>query len=266
MSTMAQTGQELQGFQSLTRVEMEQAARLGVQLGEQNARMFLAAALSGNPDARIAAVFHKLPTEAITQLLGFLDQGGPLVARINELAPYTTKLVSDKLVEAVARGYNPRKTAAIIQNAYGNGLTDALRMTRTVQLYSYRESSRASYAANGDVLSGWQWYAQLDGLTCMSCVANHGKIFPMSEPLNDHYNGRCAMLPVTNQFGAYVPENAGEEWFNGLSEAEQRNQMGKGKHEAWKDGKFGFEQLVSERDDAVYGPMKTAATLKEVVK
>ena len=198
--------------------------------------------------------------------MGFLDPQGPLFERLSKLSPVTTQQVSQALVEAVAKGWNPTKTAAMLQNQYGMALTDALRMTRTSQLYSYRESSRASYAANSDVLTGWQWHANLDGLTCMACTAQHGSIHPMNERLNGHHNCRCAMLPITEVFGAHMDEAAGQQWFEGLGEAEQKKMMGAGKFQLWKEGKITLDQLVDTHTDSVYGEMLTENSLKTVLR
>jgi hypothetical protein len=262
-SLMAQTAQELQGFTGLTRLEMDKAAELGIRLGERHARELISITATGTPE--IAAAFNVLPRSTIEQLLGFLAPDSPLYARLQVLAPQTASLVSDAITSGVALGYNPRKIAGIVRDAFGRGLTDALRFTRTVQLWSYRESSRASYVANSDVVEGWIWHAQLDDRVCMSCVAQHGKEYPLSETLNDHHNGRCAMIPKVKGFDRVTEEGAGEAWFNEQSEATQRKMMGKGKHEAWQEGQFEFSRLSSERRDDVYGLMRTEASLKELV-
>ena len=36
-----------------------------------------------------------------------------------------------------------------------------------------------------------------DDRVCCSCLALHGTEFPLDETLDDHPNGRCAMIPVT---------------------------------------------------------------------
>jgi hypothetical protein len=262
---LAQTADELQKFQALTAAEIELAARLGIELGEKQARELVAASLTGRTTTRLAGVFHRLPTDVIEQLLGFLQPGGPLYERLGNMASAGVDTIVQALAEAVAKGYNPRRIAGIMNNQYGMVLTNALRMTRTAQLYSYRESSRASYLANSDVVIGWQWHAELDDSVCLSCVASHGSIHPIDETLNDHYNGRCSMLPITREFGAHLPEDQGKRWFENLSDAEQERMMGHAKHEAWKENRFEFEKLVIVHADAVYGPMKTEASLKELL-
>ena len=254
--------EELTGIQAITRDLIQEQGALNVAMGERDAARMVGAALTG--EARILPGFNRLHSEAIVSLLGFLSPEGELYKRVGELAGATSEYVIEKLLEGVTLGYNPKKIARAFGDAYGRGLTDALRMVRTVQLYSYREASRASYTANSDVVKGWQWGATLDGLTCMSCIAQHGTIHPLDERLNDHHNGRCAMIPVTNLFPPAISED-GKTWFEKQPEAKQRAMMGNGKFEAWKAGKFSLSDLSVQRMDKVYGQMRGVPPLKDLV-
>lgn len=258
---IAQVAKELRSFQVFTKVEIESQSTASISRGvaDSSRLMQVSAKMHG-----ISAVFNRLPTSAIKTALGFLKEDGPLFKRLEQLAPVTAQYVSDQIVNSIGLGYNPRKTARLITDALGSGLTDALRMTRTVQLYSYREAARANYVANDDVIEGWVWSAELDESTCPSCIAQHGSVHPLSEPLNDHHNGRCAAIPLVIG-GSNPVKETGEDWFSNLSEAEQKAIMGQGRHEAFKAGKFEFGALSGVRDDEVYGPMRVAASLKELV-
>jgi hypothetical protein len=57
----------------------------------------------------------------------------------------------------------------------------------------------------------------------------------------------------------------GTEWFGKQSEAAQRAMLGPGKYAAWRNGKFGLEQLSAIREDNVYGPMRVEQSLKELI-
>jgi len=260
---LEQIGEELTGFTSLTRNEIERAAELGITLGERHARELISVTATG--DVSIAAGFNRLPVDAIKNVLGFLDPQGPLYARLRLLAPHTASLVSDAIVSGVALGHNPRKIAGIVRDAFGGGLTDALRFTRTVQLYSYREANRATMFANQDVVEGWIWHAELGPRTCASCFANHGKVFPLSARLNDHHNGRCAAIPLVRGYENPVTET-GEQWFGKQPEAFQKSVLGDSKYKAWKGGKFEFGRLTRETTDAVYGLMRSETPLKDLIQ
>jgi SPP1 gp7 family putative phage head morphogenesis protein len=166
------------------------------------------------------------------------------------------------IIDGVGSGYNPRKIADAIEGAFGGGLTDALRNTRTVQLWSYRESARANYQASG-VVDGWIWWAELDADTCEACVAEHGSIHDLDEQLDGHYNCRCAPIPFIE--GVTPEVGTGEDYFNGLSEDEQKSMLGPGKYDAFKAGKFEFSQLAKQVPNEIYGTMRQAASLKDLV-
>lgn len=208
--------------------------------------------------------FKGLDSRAMKPLLDYLAQGSPLYRRLAELTGSTVDKVVQTIVDGVGVGYNPRKIADQIQNAFGAGLTDALRNTRTVQIYSYRDSARANYMATGGIVKGWIWYAELDADTCLSCVAQHGTIHDLDEQLDDHYNGRCAPLPYIEEFGNPV-EQSGEDYFSGLTEAEQKASMGDTKWQAWQDGKFTFDQLSAQHENDVYGHMRSEASLASLL-
>jgi hypothetical protein len=261
---VTQAAEELRDYQAITKAEIEAVSRFGIAQGVTDARNLMSVAATGTP--QIAGAFNVLPKGAIEQLLGFLSPDGPLYARLSLLAPTTVEGVSKAILDGVAMGSNPRVIAREIANAFGMGLTDSMRMTRTVQLYSYRESNRATYMANAEILEGWVWHADLSPRTCMSCLANHGKVFPLEARLNDHHNGRCAALPLLNGQENPVEAGTAEKWFNDQGKATQQQMMGKGKYEAWKGGKFGFGQLTTDsKPDKVYGVMKVETPLKDLL-
>jgi hypothetical protein len=252
--------QQLTGYSAFARSEMGAAARLAVTMGADDARVLAAVALG---DAQFAARLRALHPDAIEQLLGFLDPDGPLYQRLGHLPKWTAEQVSRAILDGVGLGRNPRAIAREITRSLGMGLTESLRMTRTVQIYAYREATRASYLANSDVVTGWIWWANLSG-ACPACIAMHGTEHPLSEKLDDHHNGRCTPLPKvigsTNKLAG-----AGERYFNELPEAEQRKLLGPGKYDAYKAGKFSFSQLATTHTDAVYGEMRSVASLSSLV-
>jgi len=216
----------------------------------------------------LGATVKIVTPDAITILRDMLAPGSKLYSRIELWAPNTADQVAKAIIEGVQLGKNPRVTAAAIEKALGSGLNDAMRTTRTVQLYSYREATRYNYIANADIIEGWIWFAALDDRTCMSCIAMDGSVHPLSEPLNDHYNGRCAMLPYPIGQAAYVDIRQGGDgktWFNEQGADVQTRMMGKGAFDAWKGGLIQLEQLTREVPDEVYGSMRSVTPLGDIL-
>jgi len=208
-----------------------------------------------------------LPVTAIYNMLSFLQEGSPLFERISQLAPFHAGKVADALTEAVAFGYNPAKTARMMakyfENAMGQALTDAMRMSRTAQMYAAREASRASYIANSDVVLGWMWKTSLDGDVCMACAVEHGTVHDLDESMNGHYNCRCYSVPIVK--GYEYNDQKGVDWFTGLDEKQQESMMGKTAFEAWKTGAFDLADMATRRHDDVYGEMLARTPLKDLI-
>lgn len=198
-----------------------------------------------------------------------LAVGSPLYKRLQIYGAWHADQIAEILRNTI-RGNQPMGAAEIAkiiraaELAVANALADAMRMTRTALLYAYREATRLQYMANSDYVTGWQWSAELDERVCMSCVVMHGTIHPLTETLNDHHNGRCAMLPIVGE--PVIAEDAGRAWFGSLSAAQQKALMGNGKHEAWAAGAFDLSALSATYDDEVYGVMRREASLKELEK
>jgi len=96
----------------------------------------------------------------------------------------------------------------------------------------------------------------------MSCVAMHGTEHQLSEPLNDHHNGLCSMVPMV--IGGRNPiTESGEDWFNSQPESVQR-QMLRSKYDVWREGRVGIAEMTTTHDDDVYGLMRTEASLVEL--
>jgi len=231
--------------------------------------------LGGYGEAAIKAYWNTLPADAVQVMLGMTGDDSPLYQRMeNQLGPAVAEQVRQALVEGVALGYNPKRIHQELRTKLGEGLTWSLSATRTAQLWAYREATRAGYLANGNLVTGWIWHSALDARVCLSCWAQHGSVHPLEEPLRDHWSGRCAMIPQTRSWADMgfegIPETTtqippGEEIFKGLDPETQRQIMGPAMWQAWQDGKFDFRDLSVPYDDAVYGQMYVAASLKRLL-
>lgn len=259
---LEQVQDELGRYTAFAGVELDAATRASLTAAGTDTRSLVASIVNG--DATVMARWNTLPVDTIETLLGFLAPESPLYAKLRGLAPFTAEQVASAIQTGVGLGRNPRRIAASVTQALGQGLSNALRLVRTAQLYAYREASRAGYAANPAIVSGWYWQATLDARTCLSCISKHGTLHPITETLNDHHNGRCAMLPAVRGLPSPIATD-GETWFRAQSPAEQLRMMGPGKLAAWQAGRFEFAALAKTHADDVYGPMWTETPLKELV-
>lgn len=258
-SLMSQIETELSNYSVVVTNELSDSAEAALTRALSDSRNLINTAAR---EAGITAGFNSLPKQTVIRLLGFLQDGSPLMQRLATLAPYHAEAMRELFIDGVGLGWNPRKIAAALRKQFGVSLTDALRMTRTAQVYSYREATRANYVAS-EIVVGWQWMANLSSpRTCMACISLSGRVFPTKAGLNDHYNGRCTMLPVIRNRDPFISESEGVDYFNGLPESEQAKRMGPKFYEQYKAGKFTLKDMPREVDDDVYGKMWTTTPLK----
>lgn len=156
-------------------------------------------------------------------------------------------------------------------------MQDALRMARTTQIYASRMGTREIYERVGT--NEWMWAASLDDRVCLACVCMHGQIFPVTELLNDHHMGRCAMVPITPRWSELGYEGGGEwidqqpyldgvHWFTSQPMERQRRIMGVQLLEAWQRNEFilGPDAVVGTYDNDIFGPMRRRRTNAEILR
>lgn len=259
-SLVIEIEKELTKFQGYAGTVMQQVANDAVSLGTRNAKLLT---LADNP--ALSAVWRNLNPKAVETLVSYFSEGSALMKRLDKLAGENALNVANTIIDNVALGKNPKTIAGLIQSSLGGGLTDALRMTRTVNLYSYRESNRLSYVANSDIVTGWYWMSALDPNSCVSCLAMHGTFHTNDESLNDHHNGLCVAIPAVIGGKNPLGEDAGKKFFDSLQESQQRKYMGDTKFEAYQANKFEFSQLSTTTNNDVFGDMRTVTPLKDLI-
>lgn len=262
---------ELEDYAAYMRLELRNKAFEEEKAGSKDALAILAVAIvlgaSGSKpltrgvQAVAAKAQGQLRTSSAVEIVGeYLAPGSELFKRLGKLPNVTASTVAKAILDSVAAGKNPVTIGRMITKAFGLGLTDSLRMMRTMQLYAYRQANHENYRANG--VDQWVWFADLGG-ACMACLSMHGTIHPNTETLNDHHNGKCRPLPVVA--GNTWVDQSGKDYFDGLDEADKIKRMGKSKYEAYAGGKFEFDQLVGVRNDPVFGDMRFEESLKNIL-
>jgi SPP1 gp7 family putative phage head morphogenesis protein len=238
------------------------------------AELGLASLQPGAEQAGVSVTWDRLPREALTDLVGFTQNGSPLKELLDELGPTASQAVRDGLIQGLALGQNPRTIARQIKGALGGNLVRALRISRTETLRAYRESTRRNYQANSNVVGGWYWTAALDGRTCAACWAMSGTFHTLDERLDDHVNGRCAMVPKTKSWEEMgfsgIEETApqprvGVDEFAKLSPERQDGVLGKAGGAAYRAGAVRLRNFVGRRNDPRWGTMRYARSLRSIL-
>lgn len=237
---------------------LQQARRVLDELAGQTNTVItndLSQAVLDAVDGHAALVGSQLPPNTATAGVSFTrvspDALAAIVERTTERIHASTKplpadverIMKRDLIRGITVGDNPQRTAArIVKQAEGRfngGLTRALTIARTETLDAHRAATKASEAANREVLQEWEWHASLTGRTCPSCWAKHGTRYPLDQDgPNDHQNGRCARVSVTKSWA--------DLGFKDIPEPEPVRQ----------DAEAVFQSLTPETQKAIMGPKR----------
>jgi SPP1 gp7 family putative phage head morphogenesis protein len=202
--------------------------------------------------AGYSMAFNRLNVSAVQNMVGVTADGSPLfdVLAKRALAPEMIAGLTDKLIEGIALGYNPRKTAAMMADGLTAGLDKALVIARTEQIRVYRQANQQQYAAAG--IEQKQRHAIPQERTCIACLALDGKIYPVDEDIESHPNCRCFTTPVIPGFNQPA-SNSGEGWLERQGEGKQLEILGPARFEQWKAG-TPLTEFVGVKQSEKWGP------------
>jgi len=270
-TVQAQAEREMAAFAEFADGSISAGQREAIKAGQRDSHNLVQAAFPR--DAPISISFAAMPRDAVEQMVGFLQDGSPLLDLLTEAMGETAAGFAETMSTGLTVGWNPRKLARELRSQYGMGLTRALRISRTEQLRAYREATRNTYQANSHVVKGWERHAAADDRTCMACVMLDGKRYGLDESMDDHVQGRCALLPVTKSYrelGIDVDEpefhrELGKDWFQRQDEATQRTIMGN-LYDPWQAGEFELEDIPKQIKDETWGNSWVPKSLKELIE
>ena len=239
-------------------------AQLGIEHGIQ--------AIQVSYWPHIVAGFDRLPTAAMEYMVGMTGSGAPLGdllkmrmirdAMGNPLPGVWDALVND-LVRGTTLGWNPRKTARMMEGRLAGGLQKALVIARSEQLRVYRMAAAEQYRISG-VVSGQRRLCAHDDRVCVGCLADEGTIYPVGTPMTDHPNGRCTGVPVVMGMPP-VTWTGGETWLKQQDEGTQQQILGGERWELWQAGQVAFSRFTTPTYNPVWGGGVTPTPISELV-
>lgn len=253
---------ELNDFAALARFEAGALADEAVGIGLRVAAARVAT--QGEAGALAATVWRDADAEMLARLIGYVD-GPAMRAKFARFGADAARQFGDLVIALTAQGKGSRTIARALDAWLHVPFGWAENLVRTAQAYSYRGATAASFQANADLLDGWMWEAALDARTCLSCIAQHGTIHPITETLDDHWRGRCEMVPIVKGTTWARDAERGRDWFERLPEGTQRRIAGDLLWTALRQGDVGWEQISRIDHDDVFGDMLREASVKEVV-
>ncbi len=234
--------------------------RLGATQGAVTGRGLLGVTI---PDAHISTDLFGgvVNDDAIQRWVSALQPGSPVQAVLARQGTFAASLIGQELANGIASGYNPRKVASTILERLGGTASraDMLRITRTEMMRSFRGASLDQYARMGSAVVQVEWSASLSPRTCLACLGQHGKRFPIANPPNTfHVNCRCVLSPLpAYEFTSLAQfRQTGEQWFAKQPALVQLAMMGghKHAHQAYRQGRLTLDDFVGERGNPIWGP------------
>ena len=249
-----------------------------IEASEQHAEELTRRAL-GKPPAGLVIDWNRIDLAGVETILGMTQADSPLHRLLLSISREGTQAAEDALVQGMLLGKNPREVARDLRKVLGTQLSRALTIARTETLRAHREATRASYQANSDIVQGWIWHSATDERTCVACWAMHGTVHKVDEILDDHPNGRCAMVPDTatwkeigRKYGidlSDVPDTnpkipLGTSLFMQLPAEKQIKILGPAKYKAWKGGKFTLSEIVGIKRSREWGTHRYEKSLAEL--
>ena len=213
--------------------------------------------------AQVSTAFNRLPVSAVEHMAGLTGAGTPLDSLLRQSWPLSAQGMTQALVDGVALGYNPKKTARLMAEGATGSLNRMMVISRTETLRVYKESSFASYKQSG-IVTGYRRLCAHDRRTCAACIMSEGQFYPLDEEMPEHPQGRCVPIPVV---AGAEPINwlKGEDWFREQDSEVQESILGKGHFENWRMGRFELNDLIRVTPHATWGPSLGVTPLKELV-
>jgi len=221
--------------------------------------------------ANIGLGWNELPDDAFQSFVGIAGDGAPLGDLLRDSVVGDVPGVKDAIGEGIALGKGPRETAELVRVAGGMPLARALVITRTETNRAYREATRLQYANNSQVVKGYRRMCAKDDVTCLACIALDGELYALDEPLNEHPNGRCALVPEVldyHDLGLDIPETPrpqnARDWLSDQSSDLQRQVLGGARYDAWKAGEIQLNQLATVQRNRVWGDTAVVRPIRDL--
>lgn len=260
------------------------AQSAAVDLGSQAAQDLLQATVPPG----MSYTFGVPPQGALDAMASALDEGSPLSGLLlDSFGADAAATAQQALFAGVALGQSAAQIASMLTEATDMSAQRAEVIARTEVQRAYRDAQMANYRANSDVVNGWMWSADFSDRTCGACIAMDGTIHTLDEDLDDHINGRCSALPVTNSYASilgqlgmtaddlpiagltdtsarYWTGQKGADWFASQSDAFQARILGPAKFAALQHGDITLSDLVGIRRSEQWGDSIYEKSLREL--
>lgn len=270
-----QTARQVDRFAQQAVVEVAGQQRTAALAAQAHAEEITRLAVNAvAPQTRIP--FAALPTRAIEQMVGRFSNGMPLSALFGTMGAEAAQQAQDILVQGLALGQSPVESGRKLRDVLSLPASRARTIATHETLGVYRDSTLAAYRQNDDLVQAWRWNAHLDSHTCLSCVALHGSIHPLTERMAEHVQGRCVPSPVLAPLATLGDvqgkvrreqglDFTGEDYWDGLTDEEKRRRLGPTKFRLMEAGQIELQDLVYADNNPLWGLQYREASISQAL-
>lgn len=238
-SLIRQAQSEIRNYSSGVLRFIEDRQRSAIDLGQSHAADLI------QQGAEIS--FARLPSEAINEMVGVLEDGSPLSKVLERLGKDAAGQIRNNLIAGLGQGHSVQRIARQIRSDIDMPRWNALRLARNESMRAYRQSTLETYAANSDVLDGWYWISARSTRTCLACWDLHGTFFPLSKTFFPaHVCCRCTSIPAVK--GSHPNITAGSVLFDQLPAKDQLTVLGPTRYEMYSKGTALEDFVILTRD------------------
>lgn len=189
---------------------------------------------------------------------------------VKRLGAGTADRVEQQIRLGVAAGEGVDKIVARVVGTEGfdRSRNAARAMVRTSITHISAQTQQETWAANSDIIKGWQFVATLDSRTTLICSNQDGKVYPLGEgvipPL--HINCRSSQVAVTSDLsrdkrypkatrasmtGQVAGATTMEKYLGQKGEAFQNEIMGATRADLWRRGKLSLGDFVRNYSEVI---------------
>ena len=227
--------------------------RLVAMAGDDAKALALVSASNPGTVASIDASWDQLKPDDVEVLVGRMSDGSPLNDTLAKYGTETGDAIRRALQQAVATGMNPRATAALLAREVDVAGWKLLRIARSEQLNAYRSATLASYRANDDIISQWEWISAHQARTCLACLSLDGQKFDLTVEFQPtHPNCRCSSIPVVKGEPNRIRQT-GTQYFDSLPDADKQSMMPAVAFDDYQAGRLQLGDFRHLRHDEDWG-------------
>lgn len=225
-------------------------------------------------------IFSSVPKEStiINLVNTSLMEGATISSWFKSLDASMQTDLDRQIKIGVTSGETTSEIAKRVKDSLDTNKKNAIAITRTAVATVSNEARNKVYEANDDVIKGYEHNSVLDGRTSKICSPRDGAVWSKDGvPQNDiakpfkmrtpplHFNCRSTLLPVTKswqELGIEADEippstrasmdgevSSGvtfESWIKTKPKSFQREYLGDGRYELFKDGKITLRDLTTQ--------------------